>query len=228
MLLLQKAPKSSKVGGEIVLEVPGRDIDWLKGTRYAFVESCELEWKRLNGEVDEEEGSDDDEPDIDSLELVLRRDAGCAQDIGPVDPGVGIAWGNLKTEMKRAQNPVLTTVETVLELSPETLPSRDEIRRRLTAAAGKVVRGVDEHEKLKAVFCDDKVKLELMENSKEMITHADEKAAAAHSQTAEVKGELGKVAEKCNEFKGKLRMVKAESSRRLIRLNTLFVKQARM
>lgn len=56
----------------------------------------------------------------------------------------------------------------------------------------------------------------------------DEKAAAALLQVDEVKDEFGTVSEKRNEFKGKLREREAESGRRLIRFNTLLVKQARM
>lgn len=49
---------------------------WLQATSYSSVESCELEWKRLRGEIYEEDGHDDDVLDMDSVNLLLQRDAG--------------------------------------------------------------------------------------------------------------------------------------------------------
>lgn len=116
----------------------------------------------------------------------------------------------------------------MLNLSRVSLASGDDIRRGLTAAEGKVARGVEDRERLEAELCDAKLNLELMEDWKGRITNVNEKAAAALSQVAEVNGKLDKVAEKHNELEGKLREVDPEPGRRLIRLNTFLVKQAHM
>lgn len=60
-----------------MLDVPGHGVAWLKVASYAAIKGCELEWRRLNGEVSEEEvPGEDDIPDNSSLELLLQRPAG--------------------------------------------------------------------------------------------------------------------------------------------------------
>lgn len=56
---VQKRPN---VGGDVLLEVPDIERVWLQATSDTSVESCELDWKPLNGEIDEEEGPDDSVP----------------------------------------------------------------------------------------------------------------------------------------------------------------------
>lgn len=137
-----QASNRSKVNGEIVIEATRREVAWLKITSCASVENCELEWKRLNAELDKEEVLDVDVPDTDSLELLLQRYAGRMQDIGVVHPGVASECWYSKAELMRAQYAVPTTFEMVSDLSREVLASRDEVSRSLTAAEGKVARGV--------------------------------------------------------------------------------------
>lgn len=108
-----RALKHPEEGGEVVLEVPCREVVWLQETSYASFESCELEWKPLNGEIDEEEGPDDNGPDTDLLELLLHFDAGWTQDVGVFEPGVANAWGKLEAELTRARLAVPATVEKV-------------------------------------------------------------------------------------------------------------------
>lgn len=67
--------KRRNVDAEIVLEAPSRKMVSLQRTSYASVKSCEIEWKRLNGEIDDEDVPDDDVQDIDSLKLLLQLDA---------------------------------------------------------------------------------------------------------------------------------------------------------
>lgn len=45
--------KPPNVGGSIVLDVPSREVSWLKLAFSAIVTRCELELQRLNGEFDE-------------------------------------------------------------------------------------------------------------------------------------------------------------------------------
>lgn len=72
-----------------MLEVPGHEIAWLKVVSYARIESCQLDLKRLNGEVNGEElPGDENVSDTDSLDLLLQRDAGWTQDNSIDDPPV--------------------------------------------------------------------------------------------------------------------------------------------
>lgn len=60
-----------------MLDVPGREVGWLNVTYYASIESYELDWKWLNGEIDKGEApGHDDVLDITSLELSLQRNKG--------------------------------------------------------------------------------------------------------------------------------------------------------
>lgn len=58
-----RAQKRPKVGGDIVLVVSFHKVVWIQATSYASVESCEREWRRLNGEMDEENELNDYVPD---------------------------------------------------------------------------------------------------------------------------------------------------------------------
>lgn len=60
------------------------------------------------------------------------------------------------------------------------------------------------------------------------VTDADQNAATALLEVAEANGELRKVAEKRTELESRVTKVEAESGCRLIRLNTMMGKQARM
>lgn len=78
------------------------------------------------------------------------------------------------------------------DLNREGLALYDELQRRLTAAHGKVTRGVEKRETLQGELHDAKLNLESMENWKKWVLDADTKAAAALSQVSEVKGKLDK------------------------------------
>lgn len=126
--------------------------------------SCELVWKRLNGEIYERKGPDVDVPATDLLQFLLQRDVGRTQDIGAVEPEVTRAWGYLKSELTRVRFAMPTTVAKVLNLSREIQVSRDDIWRRLASAEGKVIRRAEERETLDAEHCEVKLKLEVMED----------------------------------------------------------------
>lgn len=99
-IVAKRASKHPEVGGEIVLDVPGSELAWLKVTSYAFFESCKLERIRLNGVIDDEEArSDDYVPDTDSLGLLSQQDAHWTQDTSAVNPSVASEGsGNLEAE----------------------------------------------------------------------------------------------------------------------------------
>lgn len=126
------------------------------------------------------------------------------------------AWVILKSKLTGALHTVLVTVEDVLDLSHETLASCDELRWCLTTVEEGVVRAVEKRKTLKADLHDNKLKLELMDDSKRRATSAKPNVAAAPLQVVEVRNELDKVAEKRNKFEGKLREVASESRRQLI------------
>lgn len=110
-----------------------------------------------------------------------------------------------------------------MDLSYEEQASRDDVRRDLMATEKIVALGGEEGELSDVELRDAKLKLDLMENLIMRVTDADGKPAAAVSKVADVMEELAKVAEKRSDFESKLREVKAESGRRLLRLSTLLV-----
>lgn len=153
------------MGEEAVLDVTGREVAWLKVNSYETIESCGLEWKRLNGKIDEEEVPGDyDVPDTDSLKLLLQCDSGWTQHTNPIDPGVESAWENLKAESTGVQHKVPTTIEKVLDLNRETLVSRDELQKVLTTVEGEAAKRVEELEKLEAEPRDATLKMGMMED----------------------------------------------------------------
>lgn len=91
-----RAQKSPRVGAEIVIKVVSREVVWLQVTSYASVKICELEWRRMNGETDEKDGTEDDVLDKDSYKLLLQRDAGWTRDIGAVEC-IGELQGRVNT-----------------------------------------------------------------------------------------------------------------------------------
>lgn len=99
----------------------------LRATSYASDESCEVERKCLNGEIDVEDGPDDDVSDTNLSELLLARDTGWTQDINAAHLGVANVWRSLKTDLMRAQLAIPTAVEKLLHLSREVLVFRDDI-----------------------------------------------------------------------------------------------------
>lgn len=60
IIIPSRAARHSKVGGGTLLGIPCREVAWLRVSSYASVRSCGIQWRRLNGEVDEEEVADDD------------------------------------------------------------------------------------------------------------------------------------------------------------------------
>lgn len=61
----------------------------------------------------------------------------------------------------------------------------------------------------------------MMEDQKKRVADADQKAAEAVSQIAEMKGELKKLAQKRNEFEGRLKKMESKSACWLIRLSNV-------
>lgn len=112
---------------EIVLEVLDRKVFGLQATSHASVASFEFGRKRLSGEIDAEAGPDDDVPDLDSLEVLLKHDAGWTQDFGAADSSVASAWWSSKAELTCAQLAVPITIEKVLNLSRKVLVSRADV-----------------------------------------------------------------------------------------------------
>lgn len=110
-----------------------------------------------------------------------------------------------------------------MDRSFEVLVSNGDVRNRLATAEEKVPRVLEERGKLNAELRDAKLKLELMDVWKKRARDADEKAAAALAEAAEVKGDLRKAVKKSKEFEGNFRMVETESGRRWIRLITVLV-----
>lgn len=145
-----------------MIEAPGRKEIWSEVTLYSSVERCVLEWKLLSGKIDADDGTDDDVPDMDLWQFLLQRDTGLTQDAGVVDHGVVNVWGNLKSELMRAQRVVLTTVEEMLVLSRDPLASRDEIRKLLTVTEEKVAQSIGEREIFDVKILDANLNLALM------------------------------------------------------------------
>lgn len=183
----------------------------------------------MTGEADEEAvPGDENVPDTDCLLLLLQRNAGGIQEASAVDPVLVNPWEGLKVEVTRALIKILNTIEKVLDLGLEALIYRDDLQQRLMSKEGRAATDAKACEMLKVKLRDTKLKLETMADWKRRVTDADEKAAAALLQAAVVKSDLSKVAQKRNESAGRFRVVKAESGHWLIRLNTLFVQQARV
>lgn len=75
--VVMRTGKLPKLNGEVVLDVSDRKVAWLQVSSYTSIGSCGLEWKRFNDEIDKEEvPGDDNVQDIDSLEVLQRRNAG--------------------------------------------------------------------------------------------------------------------------------------------------------
>lgn len=70
------AQKRPKLIRDIVVGIPGCEVIWSQPTLYTSFKSWELEWRRLNGEIDGEYGPHGDVPDTNLLKLLLLRDAG--------------------------------------------------------------------------------------------------------------------------------------------------------
>lgn len=84
--------------------------------------------------------------------------------------------------------------------------------------------------KLDVELRDADLKLKMMEDCMKRVMDAGRKAAAAFLELVEASGELRRVIQKRNEFEGRRKELEMEpeSGRRLICLNTMLVKQARM
>lgn len=106
-----RVAKRPEVGWSVMLGVPCCEVVWLNVAFYSCIGSCELEWKRLKGEVNEKEVPGDDiVSDTDSLEFLLQRDANWKQETSIVDRLVGSVWESLKPESVRAQITISTTI----------------------------------------------------------------------------------------------------------------------
>lgn len=153
--------KRRKVGGEILLQVPSLELVGLQTSSYASVKSCEIEWRWLNGEIDEVDGPDGDFRETESLVLLVPRDAGWEQEIGTVDLVVANLGGRgcLKSELTRVQLAVQTIVEMGLDVCREVLVSCYNLRQCLAAAEGKVAQDVEERGKLGTELCNLKLRL---------------------------------------------------------------------
>lgn len=88
---------------------------YFQATLYASMKANDLEWKRLNAEIDEEDDPDKDVPDTDLLEWLLLREAGWTKDIGAFHPVVVNALANLKAELMHEHPVVPATVEKVVD-----------------------------------------------------------------------------------------------------------------
>lgn len=64
----------------------------------------------MNSEIDEEDCTDYDIQDTDSVQLLLQREAGWTQNIAVGNLGVVYGWGNVKAELTRAKLAVSSTV----------------------------------------------------------------------------------------------------------------------
>lgn len=70
---------------------------------------CEFVRKEAHG--------DDNDPDTDSLELLLHRGKGCIQDTRVFKSSAASVCWNLKEQLTRAQITVITTNQKVLDVS---------------------------------------------------------------------------------------------------------------
>lgn len=89
--------------------------------------------------------------------------------------------GYLKAEFTSAQLVVSTTAKKVLDVSREALASRDDVQRRLTAAAERNEQDLNEREMLGAELREATLKRELMGDWKKSVVDVDKNAAAAAS-----------------------------------------------
>lgn len=104
-MVATRAEKCPTAGRSVVLGYPGRGVAWLKLASYGNIQSWKLALKRLNGEIDEEEVPiDKDVPNIESVELLLQRDAGSTQEISTVALLVVSAWGEFKGRVGACAN----------------------------------------------------------------------------------------------------------------------------
>lgn len=113
-----------------MLDVFHREAALLKFSSHASIESCEVQWKSLNREDEEQEvPGDDDFSGTDSLELLLKRGAGWTQETSAVDYLLFNAWNSLKVKLTRPQIRIPTIIEKVLDLGLEALVSRNDIQQ---------------------------------------------------------------------------------------------------
>lgn len=111
--MLLRARKTCKGGWGSCARCCRHEIAWLKVALYASTKSCLLVWKRLLGERSEEVISgDDDVPNTDSLEILVQRKTGWAQENSAVDPMVVSVWESSKKELTLAQITIPTTCRT--------------------------------------------------------------------------------------------------------------------
>lgn len=116
-IVATRATKRPKMGGSVVLDVPGREIAWLRLAFCTSIRNSDLEWNSLNVDANEEESfGDDDVPDTDYLDLILQRCEGWTKETSAADPSTMRAWESLKAELTRAQILIPTTMENVLYL----------------------------------------------------------------------------------------------------------------
>lgn len=101
-----------------MLDVPGIEVLWLTVTSYESIVSCGLQWKPLNGGIDEQEVSgDDDAPYTNPLELLVQCHVVWAQVNSAVDLCVTSAWVILEPALTYVQRRVPITIKKVLDLS---------------------------------------------------------------------------------------------------------------
>lgn len=83
-----RAAKERNAGGDIALDVLVREVFWLKMISYSFIKSNRLQWRQLNGEIDEENiPGIYDVPDTASFELLLQQKTDWIQDTSSADRG---------------------------------------------------------------------------------------------------------------------------------------------
>lgn len=128
----------------------------------------------------------------------MQPDAGRTEEASAADPLVVNTWESVNVELKIAQIAVLTTIEKVLALGCEALDLRDVVQQRSTSKEREAARDCQAGARLEVYLFDAELKLEMMENWKKRITDAHQKAPVAFLKVAEVKGELGMVAQKRN------------------------------
>lgn len=181
-VVVMRAQKPPTVGEEIMLEALGCEVFWLQATSYASVKIRELKYRRLNGEINEEEVPDDDIPAQMRSICYIRVTLVGRKMFGAVESVVTNAWENLKAELTNTQLVVPTTVEKVLNVLSEALPSHDDFRMGLMALEEMFARGVQEHEMSEVELPVARLMLKLIESLKKRVLGADETAAAAVSQ----------------------------------------------
>lgn len=119
-------------------------MGWLRAGGVATLHSCEREWERLNGDVDEMDGGKDaDAPDTDALQVPLQRDASWNQDTSVVDPSMVSALEKLNAKLTLANVTVPTTVHGVLKLMHDAWVSRIDFQGSTVSAKERASK-VDE------------------------------------------------------------------------------------